>query len=55
MTIDDLESLWPWLKQKHVPIWAPVEYEELVDDGLKVRVPDRRVYVLEGKHIMSTQ
>ena len=55
MTIDDLESLWPWFKQKHVPIWAPVEYEEIVDEGLKVRVPDKRVYVLEGKHIMSTQ
>jgi 2,4-dienoyl-CoA reductase (NADPH2) len=55
MTIDDLESLWPWLKQKHVPIWAPVEYEEIVADGLRVRVPDKRVYVLEGKHIMSTQ
>ena len=39
MTVDDLESLWPWLKQKHVPIWAPVEYEEIVAEGLKVRVP----------------
>jgi 2,4-dienoyl-CoA reductase (NADPH2) len=55
MTIDDLESLWPWLKQKHVPIWAPVEYREIVADGLEVRIPDKRVYVLEGKHVMSTQ
>jgi 2,4-dienoyl-CoA reductase (NADPH2) len=55
MTVDDLESLWPWFRQKHVPIWAPVEYREIVDDGLKVGIPDKRVYVLEGKHVMSTQ
>ena len=55
MTVDDLESLWPWFKQKHVPIWAPVEYREIVGDGLKVGIPDKRVYVLEGKHVMSTQ
>jgi 2,4-dienoyl-CoA reductase (NADPH2) len=55
MTVDDLESLWPWLKQKHVTIWAPVEYREIVADGLEVQVPDKRVYVLDGKHVMSTQ
>lgn len=55
MTVDDLESLWPWLKQKGVTIWAPVEYLEIVEDGLKVRVPDRRQYVLEGRQVMSTQ
>jgi 2,4-dienoyl-CoA reductase (NADPH2) len=55
MTVDDLESLWPWFKQKHVTIWAPVEYREIVADGLEVQVPDKRVYVLGGKHVMSTQ
>ena len=55
MTVDDLASLWPWLKQKQVPIWAPVDYVEIVADGLKVRIPDKRTYVLEGKHVMSTQ
>jgi 2,4-dienoyl-CoA reductase (NADPH2) len=28
MTIDDLENLWPWLKQNHVPIWSGVEYRQ---------------------------
>ena len=55
MTVDDLESLWPWLKQRGVPVWSPVEYLEIVDDGLKVRIPDRRQYVLEGRQVLSTQ
>ena len=53
MTVDDLENLWPWLKQKDVTVWAPVEYLEVVEDGLKVRVPDKRTYVLEGRHVMQ--
>jgi len=55
MTVDDIESLRPWLKQKSVAVWAPVEYLEIVDDGLKVRIPDRRVYVLKGRHVLDTQ
>ena len=55
MTVDDLESLWPWLKQKGVAIWAPVQYLEIVRQGLKVRIPDRRVYMLAGKHVIHTQ
>ena len=55
MTIDDLENLWPWFKLKHVPIWSEVQYRELVDRGLKVQVPDKRVFVLEGKNVMTTQ
>jgi 2,4-dienoyl-CoA reductase (NADPH2) len=55
MTVDDLESLWPWLKQKHVTLWAPVEYLEAVAGGLKVRIPDQRQYVLEGGLVVDTQ
>ena len=55
MTVDDLESLWPWLKQKHVTLWAPVEYLEAVPGGLKVRIPDQRQYVLEGDLVVDTQ
>ena len=55
MTVDDLESLWPWLKQKQVTIWAGVDYVEIVAAGLKVRIPDRRTYVLTGDQVMSTQ
>ena len=55
MTKDDLENLWPWFKLKHVPIWSETEYREIVDKGLKVQVPDKRVFVLEGKDIMTTQ
>jgi hypothetical protein len=55
MTKDDLENLWPWFKLKHVPLWSEVEYREIVPRGLKVRVPDKRVFVLEGNDIMTTQ
>ena len=55
MTIDDLENLWPWFKLKHVPLWSEVQYREIVDRGLKVQVPDKRVFVLEGKNVMTTQ
>ncbi len=55
MTKDDLENLWPWFKLKHVPIWFDAEYREIVDRGLKVQVPDKRVFVLEGKNVIATQ
>ncbi|MBN1320295.1 MAG: FAD-dependent oxidoreductase [Thermoleophilia bacterium] len=55
MTRDDLENLWPWFKLKHVPIWFDAEYREIIDKGLKIRVPDKRVFVLEGKRIIITQ
>jgi 2,4-dienoyl-CoA reductase (NADPH2) len=55
MTNDDLENLWPWFKQKHVTVWSDVEYREIVREGLKIRMPDKCVHVLEGKHILTTQ
>jgi 2,4-dienoyl-CoA reductase (NADPH2) len=55
MTKDDLENLWPWFKLKHVPIWPDVEYRKIVQRGLEVQVPDKRVFVLEGKDILTTQ
>jgi hypothetical protein len=55
MTKDDLENLWPWFRLKHVPIWTDAEYREIVDRGLKIRVPDKRVFVLEGDNVMATQ
>ena len=55
MTVDDLENLWPWLKQKGVTVWAPVTYLEVVKEGLKVRITDSRTYVLEGRQVLPTQ
>ena len=55
MTVDDLVNLWPWLKQKHVPIWAGVKYKEIVENGLKISLSDRREYIIEGKNIITTQ
>jgi 2,4-dienoyl-CoA reductase (NADPH2) len=55
MTKDDLENLWPWFKLKHVTLWPDVTYREVVGRGLKIQVPDKRVFVLEGKNIMTTQ
>jgi thioredoxin reductase len=55
MTVDDLENLWPWLKQKGVTVWAPVAYLEVVKEGLKVRIADSRTYVLEGRQVLPTQ
>ena len=55
MTIDDLANLWPWLKQKQVPIWSDVKYQEIVDQGLTVSLPDRRSYLLRGKDVINTQ
>jgi len=55
MTKDDLENLWPWFKLKHVSLWSEVEYLEVLEKGLKIRVPDKRVFLLEGKNVMSVQ
>jgi 2,4-dienoyl-CoA reductase (NADPH2) len=55
MTIDDLDNLWPWLKQNHVPVWAGVEYQKITSDGLEVSLKDKRKYVMKGKHIITTQ
>jgi 2,4-dienoyl-CoA reductase (NADPH2) len=55
MTKDDLENLWPWFKLKHVTLWPDVHYREIVERGLKIQFPDKRVFVLEGKNIMTTQ
>jgi 2,4-dienoyl-CoA reductase-like NADH-dependent reductase (Old Yellow Enzyme family) len=55
MTVDDLDNLWPWLKQKGVTVWAPVEYLEVVKEGLVVRTLDSRTWVLDGRQILPTQ
>ncbi len=55
MTVDDLENLWPWFKQRHVPIWADAHYREIVGKGLKIQMPDKRVFILEGTNIITTQ
>ncbi len=55
MTKDDLENLWPWFKLKHVPIWFDAQYRAIIDQGLKIQVPDKRVFVLEGKDVIITQ
>jgi 2,4-dienoyl-CoA reductase (NADPH2) len=55
MTIDDLDNLWPWLKQNHVQIWAGVKYKRITGDGLEVSLKDKRKYILKGKNIINTQ
>jgi 2,4-dienoyl-CoA reductase (NADPH2) len=55
MTKDDLENLWPWFKLKHVPIWFDAHYRAIIDRGLKIQVPDKRIFVLEGKDVIITQ
>lgn len=55
MTIDDLDNLWPWLKQKNVPIWSDIKYEKVTEQGLEVRLKDQRTFILEGKNIITTQ
>jgi len=55
MTGDDLENLWPWFKLKKVTMWPEVEYRGIVDGGLKIQLPDKRVFVLEGKNVITTQ
>jgi 2,4-dienoyl-CoA reductase (NADPH2) len=55
MTIDDMVSLWPWLKQNHVPIWSDVNYSRVNDEGLEISLKDKRKYIIRGKNIISTQ
>ncbi len=55
ITVDDLDNLWPWLKQKGVPIWSDVKYEKVTDDGLQIQLKDQRRYVIKAKHIIDTQ
>jgi 2,4-dienoyl-CoA reductase (NADPH2) len=55
MTKDDLENLWPWFKQKHVTLWSDAGYKEIVEEGLRIQLPDKRVYILRGRHILITQ
>jgi 2,4-dienoyl-CoA reductase (NADPH2) len=55
MTIDDLDNLWPWLKQNHVPVWAGVEYQKITSKGLEVSLKDKRKYVMKGRNIITTQ
>lgn len=55
MTIDDLQLLWPWMKQSSIPIWAGIEYLEINDKGLDIRIQDRRKYTLKCKQVVTTQ
>ncbi|MGD9211180.1 MAG: FAD-dependent oxidoreductase [Desulfobacteraceae bacterium] len=55
MTVDDLENLWPWLKQNCVPVWAGVEYRKITEEGLEISLKDKRKFVLKGKNIITTQ
>lgn len=55
MTVDDLDNLWPWLKQKHVPIWSGVEYKQVMGGGLEIIQKDRRSYIVKGQNIVTTQ
>jgi 2,4-dienoyl-CoA reductase (NADPH2) len=55
MTVDDLENFWPWLKQHGVPVWSGVDYEKVTDEGLQIRLKDKRTYIIKGKHIITTQ
>jgi 2,4-dienoyl-CoA reductase (NADPH2) len=56
MTIDDLMHLWPWLKQKHVPVWSGVDYHEIVQKGLVIQQQrDKQVYLIEGENVIPTQ
>jgi 2,4-dienoyl-CoA reductase (NADPH2) len=52
---DDLANLWPWFKQKYVSLWPDATYREVVRDGLKVRQPEMRTFVLPGKNVINTQ
>jgi hypothetical protein len=55
MTVDDITTLWTWLKQNSVPIWAGVEYMQVNDRGVRVKLQDQRQITLKGKHIITTQ
>ena len=55
MTVDDLSNLWPWLKQKCVPIWSDVKYDRVTQKGFSIAMPDRRKFNIEARHIITTQ
>lgn len=55
MTKDDADSLWPWLKLKHVPIWTDVKYLQINENGLEVQADDKRQFNIEGRNIITTQ
>lgn len=55
MTVDDLQMLWPWMKQNSIPIWAGVEYLGINDKGLDIRIGDRRKYTLKCRQVVTTQ
>jgi len=50
-----LENLWPWFKQRHVPIWGRRALSRDRGAGLKMQMPDKRVFILEGKNVITTQ
>ena len=52
---DDQENLWPWFKLKHVPLWTDATYLAVVKEGLKIQVPDKRIFTVRGKNVMTTQ
>jgi len=54
MTIDDVQLIGPWFKQKHVSIWTDAEYKEITEKGLKMAQHGRLVYELPGKHVIDT-
>jgi len=55
MTIDDLANLWPWFKQKRVPIWSEVSYQRIDTGGVEISLKDKRKYILQGKNVITTQ
>jgi 2,4-dienoyl-CoA reductase (NADPH2) len=55
MTIDDLQMLWPWMKQNSIPIWAGVEYMGINSKGLEINLRDRRKYTLKCQQVVTTQ
>ncbi|HSQ85200.1 MAG TPA: hypothetical protein VLM43_10800, partial [Desulfobacterales bacterium] len=55
MTIDDIQYIGPWFKQKHVSIWADAEFKEINAKGLKMAQHGRLVYDIEGKNVIDTQ
>jgi NADPH-dependent 2,4-dienoyl-CoA reductase/sulfur reductase-like enzyme len=54
MTIDDIQLIGPWFKQKHVSIWTDAEYKEITKKGLKMAQHGRLVYEIEGKQVIDT-
>ena len=53
MTIDDVQLIGPWFKQKHVSVWTDAEFKEITSKGLKMAQHGRLVYELEGKNVIE--